>query len=399
MENKEVLHIGVGRCGNAIVDGLVRSNKSLVGLLYNTAANDVNMLDSFLDGTVGVILIPNADGTGKDPKLAKEYALANIDMFEDQLRRYSMSNNFIFYFSMDGGTGSGCSPELIKHVHSIYEDTCTINVVAFIRSKNLSKEQLENVKNCWNELDKLRDTKNNKGIIKSIMIIDNDSRETIEEINMEAVRLINYSYALKEIDDSGSIDTTDMGRYFNQPGYRVVYHLDNKHKDFETALEDAIKNSILLKPNKYSTTDEFIDLVNSSDLLNEEEKKIKIEQDKKFKYKCRQLIGTIQKNKFNLTNVLTTIKAISNNKIGVNDNNVICMSGMDMPLYKMNEVISKLKMASLDLVLKEETSSFNEDIDISDNENSTTKMPGRRKPVRKRKSVDEIFNKDIWRNK
>ena len=227
MENKEVLHIGVGRCGNAIVDGLVRSNKGLVGLLYNTAANDVNMLDSFLDGTAGVILIPNADGSGKDPKLAKEYALANMDMFEDQLGRYSMSNNFVFYFSMDGGTGSGCSPELIKHVHSIYGDTCTINVVPFIRSKNLSQEQLENVKNCWREIDKLKE----KRIIKSIMIVDNDSRETIEEINRETIKLINYSYSLKDLDDSGAIDTTDMGRYFNQPGYRTVYHLDNKHKE------------------------------------------------------------------------------------------------------------------------------------------------------------------------
>lgn len=394
MENREVLHIGVGRCGNNLVDKLIKVSENFVGVLYNTAANDVNALDSFIDATAGVFLIPNADGTGKDRDIAKEYAIKNRSSFEELLGKYSTSNNFVFYFSMDGGTGSGCTPELIRFVHAMYQDECTIHVVGAVRSKNASRVQLENTNSCWNELIALKE----EGIIKSIMLIDNDSRDSIEEINAEAIEAISYAYSMKDLDYSGAIDTKDMSNYFNAVGYRTVYKLNNKNDNFIDSLEKAIEESVFLKPDKYEVSQEFIESVNNSILLNEEEKKIKLEGEKGFMYKCDQLLAVIQRTRYKIGDVLKTIKTIVDSKIGEQDVNIVGLSGMDMPLYKFNEVISRLKMASLDLnIKKKEMTFYNEEIIKEDSEPSKAK--GRRNAARKRKSIDEILNKDVFRPK
>ena len=397
MENREVLHIGVGRCGNVIVDGLIRSNKSFVGLLYNTAANDMNELESFEEETAGILLVPNADGSGKDPKLAKRYAINNIDFFEEQLRKYSMSNNFVFYFSMDGGTGSGSTAELIKCIYSLYQGGCSINVVPFIRSKFLSKIQLENTISCWREINTLA----KQGVINSVMYVDNDSRDTEEEINEEFIRLTNYAYSLKDMDNYGTLDTTDMGRYFNEKGYRAIYYLDNKQKDFETALNLAIEKSIFLKPNRYNN-EKMLELINNDITLTDEEKEFKCDSEKKTMYQCIQLIGTIQENKFEQSDVLSTIKAVGNHKLGCNPNNVICMSGMKVPKYKLEDVKSKYKMAQMDFMAMEndeDDDSLDELIgDISIAVGSA--MPTKRKKLgRQRKNVDDMFNKDLWKKR
>lgn len=391
MENKEVLHIGVGRCGNNIVDGLVRGNNNLVGMIYNTAHNDVSTLESFIEEEVGVVLIPNADGSGKNRDLAKTYANKNMNLFEQQIKKYSVSTNFVFYFSMDGGTGSGCTPELIKYLHDNLDYEHDINVVMMMRSENLSKVQLENTKACNNEIIELK----RKGIVKSIMIIDNDSRDTIEEVNSEVVKAISYSYGLKDFDDSGAIDTTDMSRYFNAIGYRVIYMINNKIDDFEKALEDAIEKSVFLKPDKYILTDEHVNKIENSEILSDEEKATKIEQERKFKYKCDQLLGLLQPNRYKVQNVLDVVKRIYNHKLGVNDVNIIGMSGMDTPDYKINDVISRLKMASLDLDLKKKDELFYDEIieDVVD----SPKAKERKRGGKKKKSIEEILNKDLWR--
>lgn len=391
MENREVLHIGVGRCGNAIVDGLSRANSSFIGMLYNTAANDLNELESYIDG-IGTVLIPNADGTGKDRDLAKEYAIARKDMFEDKLSAsFSMCKYFVFYFSMDGGTGSGCSPALIEILHDYYNGECEISIVATIRSKHASKVQLENTKACWNDLKELQ----SRGIIKSLMFIDNDARESEEEINGEVIRTLAYSYSLKDLDDSGAIDTTDMGRYFNATGYRTAYVLNNKYGNFSEALKNAIDESVFLKPEKYEITEEIIDSIKNNELLSEKEKEIKIEEESKFSYRVKQLIGLIQTTRYKISDVLGTINAVDNNKIGVNDNNVIAISGMDIPPYKFNEVNSRLKMASIDLNIQKKEVSFYDEVITKEEPSPVSK--GRRNTGRKRKSIDDILNKNAWR--
>lgn len=394
MEIREVLHIGVGRCGNHIVDGLVRANGSFIGLLYNTAANDLNALESYLNEYVGAMLIPNADGSGKDRDIAKTHAINNRQNFEDMLSsKYSALNNFVFYFSMDGGTGSGCAPELIRYVHELYEGGCTIHIVAAVRSKLTSKIQLENTKACWNDINVLR----SEGIIKSIMLIDNDLKSE-QEVNDEVVKSIIYSYSMKDLDYSGAIDSTDMAKYFNAVGYRTVYRLNNNIKSFEDSLKEAIEESVFLKPEKYVLSEKFIEEIKNSPLLTDEEKeiKIKIENDYNGKYKCEQLLGLIQSNRYKVEDVLSNIKAIDNNKIGEQNANVIGLSGMDVPLYKFDEVVSKLKMATLDASIKKKEIVFYEEEKEEDDSN---KIIGRRGLARKRKSVDDILNKDLFRPK
>lgn len=397
MEIKDTLHIGVGRCGNHIVDTIVRaSNNSFIGMLYNTAANDANDLETYIEETAGALMLPNADGTGKDRDTAKQHAKKNRPLFESFLTdKYSMANNFTFYFSMDGGTGSGCSPELMRYVYELYDGACTIHMAGAVRSKYVSKVQLENIKACWNDINMLI----KEGIIQSVMLIDNDSRDTIEEINAEVAQAICYAYSMKDLDNSGAIDTTDMSKYFNAVGYRTVYRLNNSVKDFKESLESAIENSVFVKPDKYEVSEEFINEIKNSNLLTDEEKEIKIQNEYNFngKYKCDQLLGVIQPTRYKLDEVLSTIKAVDNNKIGYQDANVIGLSGMDIPSYKFDEVVSQLKMATLDAsIQKKEVFFYEENIDKNE---SASKPSGRRGLARKKKSIDEILNKDVFRPK
>ena len=395
MEAIEVLHIGVGKCGNNFVDGLVRANKdsALVGMLYNTAANDVSTLDTFLEEEVGYVIIPNADGSGANRNLAKQYAIKNMPLFEERIRKYATANNFTFYFSMDGGTGSGCTPELIKYLDENlgYDHTC--NVVMAMRSKNLSKAQLENTRACYNEIMELH----KQGIIKSIMIIDNDSRKTIEEVNMDAVRDISYSYSFKAADDLGVIDTTDMGNYFNSVGYRTVYTLNSNIDSFEKALEDAIEKSVFLKPDKYVVTEEFKSKLKSDSNFTEQEKNTMLEMENNYKFSCNSLIGLIQTTRYKVEDVLATIKKKLHSKLGENDVNVIGLGGMNIPQYKIKEVISQIKMASFEARTEENNIIFyNEELD--DNTEEVQPKTRRRTPVKK-KSMSEIFDKNMWKNK
>ena len=158
-----------------------------------------------------------------------------------------------------------------------------------------------------------------------------------------------------------------------------------------------MKKSVFLKPDKYVVTEEFKSKLKSDSNFTEQEKNTMLEMENNYKFSCNSLIGLIQTTRYKVEDELATIKKKLHSKLGENDVNVIGLGVMNIPQYKIKEVISQIKMASFEARTEENNIIFyNEELD--DNTEEVPPKTRRRTPVKK-KSMSEIFDKNMWKNK
>lgn len=246
MEIKKLLQIGVGKTGNIILNEMMNLDGRYVGLFINTAKKDMISLENF-DET-NYYKIPQVDGTGRDREKAKNYLVKWKDSFVDLMLSYDDFDTIVFYFSTDGGTGSGCSPTLINMVKGLYMNNFNkeINIiaVAVMPNNDVSINGLRNSLECWNDLLTLK----KNGIINTLYLVDNNKRETYEEINKEVANSLNIAFTFDSFDPIGTIDTSDSFNLNLANGYNLILKLSNRYKNVEDAILEAQEKSVFVLP-------------------------------------------------------------------------------------------------------------------------------------------------------
>lgn len=287
MEVKSLLQIGVGRTGNVLLNEIMNLDGRYVGLFINSAKKD--MFDLNKCEKDNSFNIPQVDGTGRNRQKAKEYIMKWKESFFDLLYKYSEYDTITFYFSFDGGTGSGCVPTLINLAKNMFKQNFDkdINIIAVgvLPKITVSSNGLNNTKECWNDIIKLStnhlDSDGNikideygqemKPTINTLYLIDNNKRDSYEEINTEAVNALNMAYNFDSYDIGGDIDTNDSTNINISNGYNLIMPLSPKYNDVSTAILDSQENSVFALPTGGNYISKYLGILTSPDLYSSED--------------------------------------------------------------------------------------------------------------------------------
>ena len=244
MDKNKILLIGAGKTGNCLLDEMLNHDKRYVGLMINSALGDMEKLPNF--NLCQSYLIPGVNGTGRDRKIGAQYIKDRGESIIDTIAKYKQSTVAVFFTSVDGGTGSGATPLLIKALKKPFPDKKVILVAAMPRLSE-NKDSLENAKGFWNDLVDLR----KKGLVDSVYLIDNNKRRTFDEINKEATKALDSAFSLNSYDIGGDIDQNDSMKVNTASGYNFIMELSDKYTRLEDSIDQSIKDSVFMLPTSY----------------------------------------------------------------------------------------------------------------------------------------------------
>ena len=263
MDIKEVLHVGVGRCGNNIVNDIMSKDSRYAGFMINTAKADMVNLSNYK--RAGSFPIPHANGSGGDREVAANYANYNLKAIADKFIEYNHYRMFNVYFSADGGTGSGASPVIIRAIKRVMPKVPVIAVVVFPGLFS-STEALRNTLDCWDDLMELREEK----LLAGIRIVDNSRRETIVEINEEIVKYLDMTFKLDTYCDDGTLDDRDIRKFLSiSEDYHITLILDKECENLKDAIAKATKESVFLTPSSFDC--EYLGILTNGGWVSTEE--------------------------------------------------------------------------------------------------------------------------------
>lgn len=246
MDIKKLLLVGVGKTGNVIVNDMMNLDSKYTGLYINTAKKDMINLENFNDNNY--YKIPQVDGTGRNREKARDYLIEKKDSFIDIILEYDDFSTICYAFSMDGGTGSGCTPSLMNMTKAMFKQTYDKDVkiiaVAILPKTNVGDNGINNTKECWNDLLKLK----NNGVIDTLYLVDNNKRDTYEEINEELTKSLHLAFTFDKYDMVGELDTNDSTNINLANGYNLILTLEDGEDSEEKAIVDAQERSVFVLP-------------------------------------------------------------------------------------------------------------------------------------------------------
>ncbi len=244
----DVAFIGVGGGGGKLAKAFIDTGFSR-SLLVNTTIKDQP------DGVdeANFLLIPGADGVGKDINLGKKILSENSALVEDAVRARLGKPDWIFVLAGGGGgTGSSCSVlhgALTRHLTS----TGASGKVVYVISKPGSQEMLNNTI-AKNYRQALEDVSGHPHIV-----IDNEKqlellRNKVGMLNLYPVANKMFAKLLSQIfklaathSDIQTFDTKDLESCLKQDGRIVVGSTvikDTSRRDLGAAvLTGCIKSS------------------------------------------------------------------------------------------------------------------------------------------------------------
>lgn len=237
MNKSRILLIGAGRCGNKIVDEMISYDPTYSGLFINTTKTDLSDLENLTKRNVFVI--PNASGTGKNRSLAKEYLREERGKIQEIMEGYDQQDTILCIASVDGGSGSGITPTLIKMIDLLTEGTKKINLLAVFPKMDEGKIAMENTIEFWKEIAQLIED----NVLASIMFVDNNKRKTESEINEKIIEDLDACYSA-----NGTTDEEDSEIVNNASGYKIVLNLEDGFETLDDAIEEAIEDSVFVYP-------------------------------------------------------------------------------------------------------------------------------------------------------
>ncbi|MGL5330108.1 MAG: hypothetical protein ACRDD7_12635 [Peptostreptococcaceae bacterium] len=237
MNRSQILAIGCGGCGNNQLDKLLNLDKRYSGIFFNTNYREMCELETF-DELRRSFYIPNADGTGKNRKVAEGYIKTEAPKFAEMIGKFTNQPAVLLKSSANGGTGStavSLLPKLMKQIKVMKN----ITVMSTFPSINESDIDFENAIEFWNELM----NNYNRGLITNLMFIDNN-KGSESEVNDKATKVYNSMFEIV----GGKIDSSDLSRAITSKGYSTTLILDDTSGDTKNAIDKAISNSVFFIP-------------------------------------------------------------------------------------------------------------------------------------------------------
>jgi tubulin-like protein CetZ len=262
-----VLMLGVGQCGNRIMDAV---NKEAFGggatsklskyclkpkfpsrvetLAINTAINDLKELR--FTTAKDRLHVPNLHGVGANRNVGKQAFMDNRDMIMGEIEKRGDFDLAFVITSTSGGTGSSFSPLLINELKRQYRNI-TVITVAVLPFREEGSIYLQNAAFSMRELMDLE--------ADGIILADNqymkrfsgDIASAYDKINsMIAQRLLFLIESL----DSEMLSVTDLGDFKTvmNGGLRIgtlgFYQADRKNTSIRDAIENSLKPGNLLYP-------------------------------------------------------------------------------------------------------------------------------------------------------
>jgi len=262
-----VLMLGVGQCGNRILDAI---NKEAFGgggtskltkyylrpkfpsrvetLAINTAVNDLKELR--FTTAKDRLHVPNLHGVGANRNVGKQAFMDNRDTIMGEIEKRGDFDLAFVITSTSGGTGSSFSPLLINELKRQYRNI-TVITVAVLPFREEGSIYLQNAAFSMRELMDIE--------ADGIILADNqymkrfsgDIASAYDKINsMIAQRLLFLIESL----DSEMLSVTDLGDFKTvmNGGLRIgtlgFYQADRKNPSVRDAIENSIKPGNLLYP-------------------------------------------------------------------------------------------------------------------------------------------------------
>ena len=242
--------IGIGACGGKMVKEFY--NNSYQSFFINTSYQDLEALN--IPNSL-IYHIPNAYGCAKNRQKAIEYAK---NYYESMIGRlldvYPTARTFLIHYSLGGGTGSGTANLFSALLSSILyskgvEDFKIINICA--KPKSYESYQIQkNAKESLEEMYAMVD----KGVINQYFIINNDSRETLEEINEEHFLLFERWIEGEDSNNVSNVDESERADLFSYSGNAMIFEFASKDfSEFKTNIQREYSNSIYCVASKEPT--------------------------------------------------------------------------------------------------------------------------------------------------
>lgn len=240
--------VGIGQGGSKLAYGFYKNKYR--GFFINTSYDDLSQLK--IDNHDFIYQPPASKGCAKQRKVAQQYAKDYYEvMIKKLLDAHTTCKVYIVHYTLGGGTGGGLSNIFVallrkKLMELGRKDIIIIAVVA--KPKHYESWQLQN--NSQESLDELY-AMADKGIINQYYIINNDSRESLDEINEEHVILFDRWIEGETANNQSNTDESERMDLFKYKGHAMMFEFDGNSDDkFEKNLKKAYDNSIYCKPLK-----------------------------------------------------------------------------------------------------------------------------------------------------
>lgn len=234
---------GGGKMAKEFCDNKYRS------FFINTSYDDLSQLKVTDDYSYH---IPSAKGCAKSRDIAINYAKNYYEqMCGKLLDTHPTANIFVIHYTLGGGTGGGLSNVFIATLRNelIRRNKKNWNIIAVVaRPRYYESYQLQsNASKSYEDLIKLVD----KGIVTQYYVIDNDSRDTFDEINQEHFMLFDRWVEGEGANNDSNVEESERLDLFKNKGQSMIFTFDGVDVNtFKAECEKAYNDSIYCKPTK-----------------------------------------------------------------------------------------------------------------------------------------------------
>ncbi|GEM_PF-2320986 len=260
--------LGVGGGGGKLAKAFLDIGFSRTLLVNTTVKDQPDGVDPN-----NFLLIPGADGVGKDVELGKKILSENSTLVEDAVRARLGSPDWIFVLAGGGGgTGSACSvlhDSLTRHLKTVGSTGKVVYVVSKPSAQELLNTTIKN--NYETTLENISDHPH--------IIIDNERqlqllRNKVGMLNLYPVANKNFAKLLAQVfklaathSDVQTFDSKDLEKCLGTPGRMVLGSTvvrDTQRRDLGAAvLSSCISASPCPTPNPRTKTGSLLLVVTS----------------------------------------------------------------------------------------------------------------------------------------
>ena len=353
MEKDKILLIGLGQCGNSLVNEMINKNKRYAGLFINSSLGDLAKIENA--NSNNAFIFNGTDGAGRNRSLAQSFIQNDIMRLSTFLLKFSQFKTFVLFSSLDGGSGSGSLPLVVKTLKEKLFKKSIVNVVGVLPKLSEDNLKLQNTLDCLAEIEMVLPC------INSLRFIDNNTRETYGEINSEALAEIDMCYSIVGKHQEDSIDLQDSYNINSCVGYNFSLVLPDRFRNIEEAIQVAKESSVFALPDSFDCTYGAVNV--KENIYNKNDLKALINADE------------------------TVYTTYNQNKM-----NIIVLGGCDMP----NEAIEYIKLELEDRKSNKKERNVRKGFGLS--VNRTTPIPQKEiVETVEDEDIDDMFDADFFR--
>lgn len=234
MDKSSILVTGLGQCGGKLADTMKEFNGRYTTNYINSSLGDIKGL-KHADLDNNVLIYSGTDGSGRIREKGKKFFETDAIRVADFIGKFRQFKHSVVCTSLDGGTGSGTLIHYIKLLKRLMP-TMTITVIGVLPKLSSESLNLDNAKKCLKEYEKYI-----KDLVNGLILINNEKCNiSYEQINLEAISIIDAFFGMVGHHEDGSIDNGNLNNVITAGGYISLFKLPNVQ---DVSVRDAMKQA------------------------------------------------------------------------------------------------------------------------------------------------------------